>query len=118
MGIRNRPEKLFHLFRRNDGVRMLRKFGLGGGFGEDGLERRIFEEADLDADGDELAEVGGGGEVFAAGAEMGEAEVAGAGEFEAGADDGGVKIDDRAELNLDAELHGGRGESLVVENPA
>ena len=83
----------------------------GSAGGEDGLEGGVFEEADLDADGDDLAEVGGGGEVFAAGAEMGEAEVAGAGEFEAGGEDGGVEIDDGAELDLDAELHAwwGRG---------
>src|ERR1700730_6912380 len=90
----------------------------GGGFGEDELEGCVFEEADLDADGDELTEVGGGGEVFAAGAEVGEAEGSGAGEFEAGGDDGGVKIDDRAELDLEAELHGGGGEGLAVEDPA
>jgi hypothetical protein len=38
---------------------------------------------------------------------MGEAEVSGAGEFEAGCDDGGVEIDDGAELEFYAELHGG-----------
>lgn len=90
----------------------------GGEFGEDGLEGCVFEEADFDADGDDLAEVGGSGEVFAAGAEMGEAEVSGAGEFEAGGDDGGVEFDDGAELDLDAELHRGGGEGLAVEDPA
>ena len=90
----------------------------GGGFGEDGLEGGVFEEADLDADGDDLAEVGGSGEIFAAGAEVGEAEVSGAGEFEAGGDDGGVEIDDCAELDFDAELHGGGGEGLAVGDPA
>ena len=90
----------------------------GGGFGEDGLEGCVFEEADFDADGDDLAEVGGGAEVFAAGTEMGETEVSGAGEFEAGGDDGRVEFDDRAELDLEAELHGGGGEGLAVEDPA
>jgi hypothetical protein len=92
--------------------------GSGEGVGEDGVEGRVFEEADLEADGDELTEVGGGGEVFAAGAEMGEAEVSGAGEFEAGGDDGGVEVDNGAELDLNAELHGGGGEGLAVEDPA
>ena len=82
------------------------------------MEGGVFEEADLDTDGDDLAEVGGGGEVFAAGAEVGEAKMAGAGEFEAGGEDGGVEIDDRAELDLEAELHGGGGEGLAVEDPA
>lgn len=60
-------------------------FGLasGGGAGEDGVEGSVFEEADLEANGDDLAEVGGGGQVFAAGAEMREAEVTGTGEFQA-----------------------------------
>src|SRR5258705_7597965 len=49
---------------------------------------------------------------------MGEAEVAGTGEFEAGGDDRGVEIHDGAELDLDAELHAGRGEGLAVEDPA
>jgi len=94
---------------RNDVVRVLRELRSGGGFCEDGLEGCVFEEADLDADGDELAEVGGSGEIFAAGAEMGEAEVSGASKFEARADDGGVEIDDGAELDLDTELHAGGG---------
>ena len=51
------------------------QIGSGRGFGEDGLEGCVFEKADLDADGDELAEVGGGGEILAADAEMGEAEM-------------------------------------------
>jgi hypothetical protein len=49
---------------------------------------------------------------------MGEAEVSGAGEFEAGGDDGGVKIDDRTELDFYAKLHGGGREGLAVEDPA
>src|SRR5437899_657253 len=49
---------------------------------------------------------------------MGEAEVSGAGELEAGGDDGGVEVDDGAELDLDSELYGGGGECLAVEDPA
>jgi hypothetical protein len=90
----------------------------GGRLGEDGLEGGVFEEADLEADGDDLAEVGWCGEVFAAGTEMGEAEMASAGEFETGGEDGGVKIDDGAELNLEVELHCGGREGLAVEDPA
>ena len=90
----------------------------GRGFGEDGLKGGVFNEADLDADGDDLAEVCGGGEVFAAGAEVGEAEMAGAREFEAGGDDGGVEIDGGTELDLEAELDGGGGEGPAVEDPA
>jgi hypothetical protein len=90
----------------------------GGEFGEDRLEGCVFQEADLDTDGDDLAEVGGGGEIFAAGAEMGEAEVSGAGEFEARGDDGGVEIDDGAELDFNAELHAGGREGLAIEDPA
>jgi hypothetical protein len=95
-----------------------RTAGLGEGNGEDRREDCVFEEADLDANRDELAKAGGGGEVFAAGAQMGEAEVSGAGEFEAGGDYRGVKIDDGAELDFYAELHGGGREGLAVEDPA
>jgi hypothetical protein len=47
------------------------------------VKRVVFEKADLNAEGDDLSEVGGSGEVFAADAEMGEAEVSGAGELKA-----------------------------------
>ena len=98
-----------------DGVCRLGRWGQAG---EEGVEGDVFEEADFDADGYDLAEVGGGGRLFAAGAEVGEGEVAGAGEFEAGGEDGGVEVEDGAELDLDAELHGGGGEGLAVEDPA
>ncbi len=42
----------------------------------------------------------------------------GAGEFDAGGEDGGVEVEDGAELDLDAELDGGGGEGLAVEDPA
>jgi hypothetical protein len=98
-------------------------FGLGGlgGWGEGGekgVEGYVFEEADFNAEGDDLAEVGGGVDVFAAVAEVGEREVGGAGEFDAGGEDGGVEIEDGAELDLDAELDGGGGEGFAVEDPA
>jgi hypothetical protein len=102
---------------------MVLGLGLGlsssrGAFGEDGLQGGVFEEADFDADSDNLAEVGWGGEVFAADAEVGETEMTGAGEFQAGGDDGGVEIDGRAELDLEMELHGGGGEGLAMEDPS
>jgi hypothetical protein len=90
----------------------------GRGPGEDGLQGGVLKEADLDTDGDDLAKVGGGGEVFSADAEVGEAEMAGAGELEAGREDGRVEIDDGAELDLDSELHRGGGEGLAFEDPA
>jgi hypothetical protein len=79
---------------------------------------RIFQEADLDAYGDDLAEIGRGGEIFAAGAKVRQAEVSGAGEMQAGGDDGGVEIDDGAELDFDMEHDGGWRESLAVEDPS
>ena len=44
--------------------------------------------------------------------------MAGAGEFDAGCDDGGVEVEDRAQLNLDAELHVGGREGFALENPS
>ena len=82
------------------------------------MEGGIFEEADLNAYGDDLAEIGGGGEVLATGGEMGEAEVAGASELKARREDGGVEIDDGTELDLNTKLHGGGGEGFAVEDPA
>ena len=92
--------------------------GSGGEFAEDGVEGRVFEEADFETNGDDLTEVAEGGEVLAAGTEVRESEMADAGELESGGEDGGVEIDDGAELDLDAKLHGGGGESFAVEYPA
>ena len=78
----------------------------GREFAEDGVEGRVFEEADLEANGDDLAEVGRGREILAAGAEVRESEMADAGELESGGEDGGVEIDDGAELDFDVELDG------------
>lgn len=82
------------------------------------MEGEVFEEADFEADGNDLAEVGGSGTVLAAGAEVGEAEVAGAGELETGGDDGGVEVEGGAELDLEAELHGAGREGFAVEHPS
>ena len=68
------------------------------------MEGEVVEEGKFEADGDDLAEVGGEGQVLAAGAEFGEGVVAGAVEFDAGADDGRVEVEDGADLDLDPEL--------------
>jgi hypothetical protein len=47
------------------------------------VESGFLDEADLEANADDLAKVGGGGEVFTAGTEVGEAEVAPTGELKA-----------------------------------
>jgi hypothetical protein len=93
---------------------------LGGWRGgvEDGVDDDVLEEADLDAEQDDLAEVRGDGKVFAAGAEVGEGEVAGASELNAEGEHGGVEIEDGTELNLDVELEGSGREGSAVENPA
>lgn len=82
------------------------------------MEGEVLEEADLEADGDDLAEVGDGGAVLARGAEIGEAKVAGAGELQARGDDGGVEVEDGAELDLKAELHGAGREGFAVKHPS
>jgi len=92
--------------------------GERGAGGQQGVERDVVEEGDFKADGNDLAEVGGEGEVFAAGAESGENFVAGAGEFDAGGDDGGVEVEDGAELDFYAEFDVGGREVLAVEDPA
>lgn len=81
------------------------------------LKGGVFEEADLETYSHDLAKVSWGGEVFSTGAEVGEAEVPGAGELEARGDDGCVEVDNGAELNLDAELHGGGREGFAIEYP-
>jgi hypothetical protein len=82
------------------------------------VEGYVFEEADLEANGDDLPEFCGGGKVFAAGAEVGEAEVAVASEFDAGGEDTGVEVDDGAELDFEAKLEGAGRERSTVEDPA
>ena len=46
--------------------------GQAGAAGEQGVEGDVVEEGEFEADGDDLAEVGGEAEVLAAGAEFGE----------------------------------------------
>jgi hypothetical protein len=78
----------------------------------------IGEETDLEAQGEDLVGVGGEVDVLAAGAEVGEGGVGGAGEFEAGGDEGAVEFEDGAELELEAEVHGGGGEGAAFEDPS
>lgn len=82
------------------------------------MDGDVVEEADLQADGDDLAEFGRQAQMLTAGAELGEGHVAGACEFDSGGDDGGVEVEDREQLDLDAELHVGGGEGLALEHPA
>ena len=82
------------------------------------MEGCVFEEGDLDAEGDDLGEIGGAGEVLAAGAEVGESQVAGAGEFKAGGEDRGIEVNDAAELDLEEELHGVWRDGLAVQDPS
>ena len=84
---------------------------------EERVEFDVFEEADLDAEGDDLAEFGGA-EVFAAGAEVGEGEMGSAGEFDSSGEDGGVEVEDGEELDFEAELDGGGGEGAAFKDPA
>jgi hypothetical protein len=79
--------------------------GWGVASHEERVEGNVLEETDLEADSDDLTKIGRCREVLATGAKVGQAEVAGTGEFKAGGDDGGVKIEHGAELDLEAELH-------------
>jgi len=74
----------------------------------------VFEETDLDTNGDDLTKVRWCGGIFAARAEMTETKMAGSGELQAGGQNRSVEINDRAELNLDTKLHGGGGECSAV----
>ena len=49
---------------------------------------------------------------------LGESVVAGAGKFDAGGDDGGVEVEDGAQLDLDAELDVGGRQGLALDDPA
>lgn len=79
------------------------------------MEGEVFEEGEFDADAEDLGAVGG--EMLAAGAEVGELVVAVAGEFDAGGDQGGVKLQDEAELDFQADLERSGGERLAIEDP-
>lgn len=80
-------------------------------------ERGVFEEADLEADGDDLAEEAEAG-VAGARAEAGEGFSSAAGEFDADGGEGGVELEDAAELDFEEELDGVGGEGPTVEQPA
>ncbi len=81
------------------------------------MQRDVVEEIDLQADGDGLAEFRGDHSVVEPGTEVGERGVARAREFDPGAYDGGVEVQDGAQLNLDAELRIRRGERPALEHP-
>jgi hypothetical protein len=68
------------------------------------VEDDVFEEADFDAKGDDLAELCDEAELLAAGAAVGEGEVGGAGGFDSGGEVGGVEVEDGAELHGSGEL--------------
>ena len=85
---------------------------------QQGVQGYVFEEADFQADGYDLAEVCRDPGIFPAGAEIGQGEVAGTGQFETRGDDGGIKIKDGAELDLNAEFYGAGRERLSVDHPA
>jgi hypothetical protein len=78
----------------------------------------ILKKTDFEANGDHLSEIGWGLEVFSAGTEVGEGEVAGTSKFEAGGYDGGIEVDDGAELDFEAKLHCAGRERFAAENPA
>lgn len=81
------------------------------------VEGHILQKTDFEADGYDLAEIGAR-EIFAAGTEIREAEMAGAGEFQTGGDDRGVEIEGRTKLDLYAKLDCAGRKSLAVEDPA
>lgn len=85
---------------------------------EQGVEGDIFEEAEFKAQGKDLVWLRRAGEVVAAGAEVGERGMGGAGEFEPGGDERGVEFDDGAQLDFEAELHAGGREGFALEDPA
>src|SRR6185437_10664366 len=74
------------------------------------LQRHIFKEADFETNGHHLSQFSSGGEIFAAGAEVGERKVACAGQLKARGHDGAVEIDDGTKLYFETDLHRGRRE--------
>ena len=64
------------------------------------MEGDVLEETNLKTNGHDLAEVGRSCEVLAACAQVSQTEVAGSGKFETCGDDGRIKVEDGAELNL------------------
>jgi len=94
----------------------------GSGERADGHQERVqgyvFEEADLQPDGDDLAEVCRDPGIFSARAQIGQGEVAGTGQFQTRRHNGGIKIKDGAKLDLNPEFYGAGRERLSVDNPA
>jgi len=82
------------------------------------VEGDILQEVEFETDGEQVTWPHGDGDVFAGGAECGECVVGRTGEFEAGRDERSVELDDALELDFDAELDGGRRESLPLEDPS
>jgi hypothetical protein len=82
------------------------------------VEGYIFEKADFEANGHNLAQIGGGGEVFSAGTEIGEREMPGPRQLKAGGYDGCIEVKNGAKLNFEAKLNGVRRERLAAEYPA
>lgn len=74
--------------------------------GQEGVEGDVLEKADLEAHGNHVAEANV--EVVVAGPEVRHGAMGVAGKFEAGGNEGGVEVEDAAELNLKAELGDGR----------
>ncbi len=92
--------------------------GEAGGGGHEGVQGEVVEEVDFEADGDDLAKLAGDTEMFAAVAEFGKRFVRGSGEFDAGGEDGGIEVDDGAQLDLDAELGVAGRQRIAFEDPA
>lgn len=68
------------------------------------METDLFKKADFEPNGDDLAKFGRRSKIFAAGTEIGEAEVAGASQFEARRNERGIQIHDGAKLDFEAQL--------------
>lgn len=82
------------------------------------MEGYILKKADFKTNGHNLSQIGWGGEVFSAGAEIGERKVSRASQLKTGGYDCGIKVEDGAELNFQPEFHCVRRERLATENPA
>lgn len=99
---------------------MLLSWGSGeaGAGHHKGVEGYVVQEAELKAEADDAVGLGGAHDVLAAGAEVGEGGVGGAGELDAGFDESGVKVCDAAKLDFEAELDGAGGGGGALKHPA
>lgn len=82
------------------------------------MEVYILEKADFEANGHNLSQIGWGGEVFSAGAEIGEREMPGASQLKTRGYDRCIEVEDGAELNFESKLHRIGRERLATEDPA